>query len=318
MPSQHPLMDPLRIDRSAQLRNKIDPATCHAIVVRDGALLVRDGRLVEREPGNHPDAAFTVYLGRDGDKDLVALVPDDEWAARTGMNASREHADAIAPKPAEASAAWVGDGEEMVGLRDAIHLFAGAGEAGEREHELAATAVAITTWHTNHPRCAKCGEPTRVTTGGWVRRCDNDERDHYPRTDAAIIVAITDAEDRLLMAHASYWSPGRFSHLAGYVEPGESFEQAVHREVYEEASLKVHDLVYVGSQPWPFPASIMVGFTARVDDPNFSLDDDEITEAHFVTRAQLAAHVADGSMIVAPKGSIARRMMDDWYGGPVV
>jgi NAD+ diphosphatase len=205
----------------------------------------------------------------------------------------------------------------MVGLREAIRRFVDGGEAGERDRELAATAIAITTWHANHPQCARCGELTQPTAGGWVRRCEKDQRDHYPRTDPAVIVAITDAEDRLLMAHASYWSAGRFSHLAGYVEPGESFEQAVHREVFEEASLKVRDLEYVGSQPWPFPASIMVGFTARTDDPKLGLDNDEITEATFVSRAELAAYVADGTMIVAPPGSIARRMMEDWYGGPL-
>lgn len=311
-------MDPLLVDRSATRRDGSDPATCHAIVVRDGAVLVSGDRLVERAPGNHPDHSLAVYLGRDGDRDLVALVPTDASGDdRVTQGGAASHADTI-PPAADASAAvsFAQPGERLVGLRDAIRIFAEASDAG-RQHELAATAVAITTWHANHPRCAKCGQTTRPTSGGWVRHCDVDERDHYPRTDAAVIVAITDTDDRLLMAHASYWSAGRFSHLAGYVEPGESFEQAVHREVAEEASLHVRDLAYVGSQPWPFPASIMVGFTARTDNPNFSLDDDEITQAQFVSRAELAAHVADGTMIVAPPGSIARRMMEDWYGGPL-
>jgi len=309
VPSHHPLMDPLTVDRSAILRKSLVPASCHAIIVRDGAVLVRDGRLVERVPGEHPEASLSVYLGRDGDRDLVALVPTEASAAK---------GDAATNGSDDSAAGATTGGEQMMGLRDAIRVFLDAGEPGARDSELASTAVAITTWHTNHQRCALCGEPTRPTSGGWVRRCDSDERDHYPRTDPAVIVAITDTQDRLLMAHASYWSAGRFSHLAGYVEPGESFEQAVHREVFEEASLKVRDLEYVGSQPWPFPASIMVGFTARTDDPRFLLDDDEITEARFVSRAELAALVADGTMIVAPAGSIARRMMEDWYGGPLV
>lgn len=319
MPPLHPLTNPLLVDRSAHLRDATDPADCHAIVVSDGAVLMKDGRLAELPPGSHPEHTLAVYLGRDGDRDLVALVPAVASADGPVARPVPAHADSQ-DKRADASAGLkeVGEGEAMVRLRDAIHLFAAAGEAGERERELAATAVAITTWHGNHPRCSVCGEATRPTSGGWVRRCDRDERDHYPRTDPAVIVAITDADDRLLMAHASYWSPLRFSHLAGYVEPGESFEQAVHREVFEEAALRVHDLEYVGSQPWPFPASIMVGFTARVDDPGFCLDNDEIDEAHFVSRAQLAANVANGTMIVAPAGSIARRMLDDWYGGPVV
>lgn len=281
------------VDRTAHRRDQVDPAACYAIVVQGGRLLVRGERLVELAPGDHPDSALSVYLGTDGGRDLVALVPTDANFTPASV-----------------------DGE-MTGLREAIRLFAEAGQAGARERELASTAVAITTWHANHSRCAVCGDETRPTSGGWVRRCDRDERDHYPRTDPAVIVAITDADDRLLMAHASYWSPHRFSHLAGYVEPGESFEQAAHREVFEEASLTVRDLEYVGSQPWPFPASIMVGFTARTDDPEFKLDDDEITEAHFVSRAELATYVADATMVIAPSGSIARRMMEDWYGGPL-
>ena len=304
-------MGPLLVDRNATQRDSIEPASCHAIIVRDGAVLMRDGRLVERVPGNHPTSTLSVYLGRDGDKHLVALVPSDvATGAATHVDAADGWADTT---PSELLTA----GESMVGLREAIHLFAAQGTEGERQREVAATAVAITTWHANHQHCAVCGAATRPTLGGWVRRCDVDERDHYPRTDPAVIVAITDADDRLLMAHASYWSAHRFSHLAGYVEPGESFEQAVHREIAEEASLTVRDVTYVGSQPWPFPASIMVGFTARVDDPHFTLDEDEITEAMFVTRAELAGHVAAGTMIVAPRGSIARRMMEDWYGGPV-
>jgi NAD+ diphosphatase len=286
-------MDPLIVDRAGHLRAKKDPAAAFAVVVHDGKLLVQGDRLVELEPGSHPASALTVYLGREGDRDLVALVPEEPELL-----------------PASGESQWMG-------LRDALRLFANASETGDRDRELGSTAVAIATWHANHPRCSVCGDPTVPTSGGWVRHCERDDRDHYPRTDPAVIVAITDADDRLLMAHASYWPAGRFSHLAGYVEPGESFEQAAHREVFEEASLKIHGLEYAGSQPWPFPASIMVGFTARTDDPQFTLDDDEITEAHFVSRAELVQRMADGTMIAAPSGSIARRMMEDWYGGPL-
>ncbi|MEX0914132.1 MAG: NAD(+) diphosphatase, partial [Demequina sp.] len=208
-------------------------------------------------------------------------------------------------------------GEQMTGLRDFMRDSAVHGSDGRRDSELASTAVAIATWHANHPRCAVCGETTEPVMGGWVRRCGPCERDHYPRTDPAVIVAITDDEDRLLMAHASYWSPRRYSHLAGYVEPGESFEQAVHREVFEEAGLRVRDLQYLGSQPWPFPASVMVGFRAQVEDPAITVDGDEITDARFFSRAELAAAVADGTLVLAPVGSIARRMIEQWYGGEV-
>lgn len=268
-------------------------AHADAVVVRDGALLAADGRLIEVSPAERPQASLVAYLGQEGGRDLVAVVPVDPTfgADDDGIGAER-----------------------MVGLRDLLRAFAARGEDGARDRELAATAVAIATWHANHPRCPMCGDPTVPAMGGWVRRCERDQRDHYPRTDPAVIVAITDPDDRLLMAHASYWTVRRFSHLAGYVEPGESLEQAVHREVAEEAGLVVSELAYAGSQPWPFPASVMVGFRARVEDPTLALDDVEITEARFVTRDELESLVADGEMILAPHGSIARRLIEEWHG----
>jgi NAD+ diphosphatase len=289
-----PLAEPLLVDRAAHRRDE-DMSTAMAVVVREGALLSSDGRLVQVAPHERPEADLTVYLGQDAGRDLVAVVPTQPL---------RDADDGLGT-------------ERMVSLRDLFASFASMGEDGARQREIAATAVAIATWHANHPRCSVCGDPTRPIKGGWVRHCDRDDREHYPRTDPAVIVALTDPEDRLLLAHASYWSPRRFSHLAGYVEPGESLEQAVHREVAEEAGLTVRDLVYEGSQPWPFPASVMVGYRARVDDPTLHLDDDEITEARWVTREELGALVADGHVVLAPRGSIARRLLDQWHGAPV-
>lgn len=290
------LTGPLLVDRSAERRDSADLAALDSIVVRDGSVLALDGRLVLVAPADQPLASLRVYLGREAGKDIAALVPVD--------SAFGTDHDGIG-------------GERMVGLRELIGALALRGAEGARDHELAATAVAITTWHANHPRCAVCGDVTEPRKGGWIRFCDRDQKEHYPRTDPAVIVAITDADDRLLLAHASYWSSRRFSHLAGYVEPGESLEQAVHREVYEEARLVLSDLAYVASQPWPFPASVMVGFTAHVENPEFVLDQDEISEAMFVSRDEVVALVADGTIILAPHGSIARRLIEDWFGGPV-
>ncbi|MFW7413694.1 NAD(+) diphosphatase [Demequina sp. SO4-18] len=280
---------PLIIDRASERREQVDMATADAVVVKDGAVLAVDGDLVELAAGQRPAHGLQIYLGRERERDLVAIVPDslDEVAV---------------------------PGARMTPLRELLGLFAARGLDGARDRELATTAVAISLWHASHPRCARCGNPTEPRMGGWVRRCEADGQDHYPRTDPAVIVAITDGDDRLLMAHASHWSENRYSHLAGYVEPGESLEQAAHREVAEESGLRLRDLTYAGSQPWPFPASVMVGFRARVDDPAFVLDDDEISAAMWVTRAELDARVADGTLVLAPAGSIARRLLEEWYG----
>ncbi|MGC4175592.1 NAD(+) diphosphatase [Demequina sp.] len=285
------LTDPLIVDRAAERRD-LDMAHADAVVVRDGAVLAADGRLVELPPAERPEASLTLYLGRDGDRDLVAVVPAD---ATFGVSDD-----------------GIGS-ERLVGLRDLLRAFSERTDAdAARDRELASTAVAIATWHANHPRCSLCGAVTEPVHGGWVRRCDADSREHYPRTDPAVIVAITDPDDRLLIAHASYWSARRYSHLAGYVEPGESLEQAARREVGEEAGLSLASLAYVASQPWPFPASVMVGFKAMVEDTELRLDQDEITDARWVTREELPALVAEGNVILPPGGSIARWMLDDW------
>jgi len=283
-----PLAEPLLVDRAAHRRSE-DMSHAHAVVASAGTVWFEDGAVVRVPPAQRPHAELTVYLGLHGEQDLVAVVPADEWTPPTGR---------------------------MLGLRDLLAATAARGTQGDADRELASTATAITTWHANHPRCAFCGDPTVPTQGGWVRRCERDDRDHYPRTDPAVIVAITDPDDRILLAHASYWSARRFSHLAGYVEPGESLEQAVHREVMEEAGLTVAGLTYAGSQPWPFPASVMVGYRAHVNDPALNLDQTEIDEARWVTRQELAALVVDGHILLAPPGSIARRMLDDWHGDP--
>jgi len=290
------LTEPLLVDRAAERRDSVDLAAADAVVVRDGSLLAMDGQLALLAPTDQPPASLRVYLGVDAGRDVVALVPEDpSFGTDT---------DGIG-------------GESMTPLRSFLGQVSRRGRDGARDRELAATAVALTTWHANHPVCSVCGDPTQPIRGGWVRWCERDHKEHYPRTDPAVIIAITDPDDRLLLAHASYWSPRRFSHLAGYVEPGESLEQAAHREVFEEAQLVLRDLTYVASQPWPFPASIMVGFTATVDSPHFVLDQDEISEAMFVSREEIVGRVADGTVILAPHGSIARRMLEDWYGGPL-
>lgn len=288
--NRHLLLDePLLIDRAGDNRDHVDLDAAVAVVVQDGGLLAVEGALVELEPSARPAHDLQVYLGRDGERDLVAIVPS-------------ETTDAGVPHAG------------MTSLRALLALTTDRGAAGARTREIATTAVAIAAWHASHLHCARCGAPTESRSGGWVRHCAVCQKDHYPRTDPAVIVAITDRHDRMLMAHASHWSANRYSHLAGYLEPGESLEQAAHREVAEESGLRLVNLEYAGSQPWPFPASVMVGFRARVNDPGFVLDDDEITDAMWVSRADLDTRVADGTLVLAPPGSIARRLLEEWYG----
>lgn len=187
----------------------------------------------------------------------------------------------------------------------------------DRDAGLASTAVGLAAWHPRHPRCPRCGAPTVPVLGGWVRRCTVDGSDHYPRTDPAVIMAVTDDEDRLLLGHAPQWPERRFSTLAGYVEPGESLEAAVRREVGEEVGIEIGDVTYQGSQPWPFPASLMLAFTARARSTTVRVDGVELTEARWFTRTELAEAVRSGAVLLPTHTSVARALIHDWFGGPV-
>ncbi len=197
------------------------------------------------------------------------------------------------------------------GLRDVGHRLS------PLEVEAFMTAQGLASWHATHPRCPRCGARTDPALAGWVRRCRADGSDHYPRTDPAVIMAVIDAHDRLLLARSPAWPANRRSVLAGFVEPGERLEAAVAREVAEEVGVTVRDVRYVGSQPWPFPASLMLGFTARTDDEQLAIDDSEIVTAQWYTREQLRVAVADGSLGLPGPLSIARRLIEGWFGEPL-
>ncbi|MPQ99851.1 NAD(+) diphosphatase [Modestobacter sp. I12A-02628] len=193
------------------------------------------------------------------------------------------------------------------GLRDI------GADLGDRDAGLLAQAVGIVEWHERNRFSPATGAATVVEQGGWVQRDPVGGGQVFPRTDPAVIMLVHDG-DRCVLGRQAVWPPGRFSILAGFVEPGESAEAAVVREVAEEVGLRVTDVRYVSSQPWPFPQSLMLGFTARVEgDRTLRVDEDEIEEARWFTREELAA--GRGPQALPPPVSIARFIIDRWVAG---
>jgi NAD+ diphosphatase len=184
-----------------------------------------------------------------------------------------------------------------------------------RDIGLSVHAQGLANWHKKHPRCSQCGAATSVISGGSVRRCLIDESEHYPRTDSAIIVLVKDDQDRVLLGRQKVWPKNRFSTFAGFVEPGESFEHCVVREVAEEAGVKLNKINYLGSQPWPFPSSLMIAFEAVTENPlDARPDGDEIEEIRWFTRAEMKQAIIDASLILPLDISVARQMINGWYG----
>lgn len=192
------------------------------------------------------------------------------------------------------------------------------------ESAMLAQARALSQWHASHKFCAKCGGKTESREGGHVRVCLNADcaTSHFPRTDPAVIMLVTNG-DRCLLAHRAGNAQPMYSTLAGFVEPAESLEEAVAREVLEEVGLRVHDVRYQSSQPWPFPAQLMLGFRAETKDESFRLQEDEISDARWFTRDELRRVLAaeetgepvlfDGAEVrMARSISIARRLVVEW------
>jgi NAD+ diphosphatase len=184
-----------------------------------------------------------------------------------------------------------------------------------QEGSLLAYARGMTYWHRRHRYCGVCGSPTSVTKAGHERTCVNEDcgATHFPRTDPAVIMLVAHG-DHCLLGRGAHFPRGMHSTLAGFVEPGESFEDAVAREVYEEVRVRVTDVQYHSSQPWPFPASVMIGFRAVAESMNFEVNKEELESAQWYSRAELQADrlPQDGSFFLPRKDSIARRLIEDW------
>jgi NAD+ diphosphatase len=187
-------------------------------------------------------------------------------------------------------------------------------DLGDLDAGLLAQAIGILEWHERNRFSPLSGRPTTIERAGWVQRDPETGTEHFPRTDPAVIMLVHDGGDRVVLGRQAVWPPGRFSILAGFVEPGESAEAAVAREVAEEVGLQVTDVRYVTSQPWPFPQSLMLGFVARADgSAPLELDPDEIEEARWFTRDELRD--GNGPKALPPPVSIARHILDRWMAG---
>lgn len=259
-----------------------------------GKALIREEKLVLEPAGPEGFGDEPVYLGR--------TLEDGQVPAG---------ADVVMVTLAEPDPEMESSGARWAGLRD-VAVTLGSLDAG-----LFVEACAVANWHATHTHCPRCGAPTRMEQGGWVRRCSEDGSQHFPRTDPAIIVAITDPQDRILLGRAAAWPGNRYSTLAGFVEPGESLEAAVIREVAEESAVVVRNPQYLGSQPWPFPCSLMLGFCAEADGTEPRADGVEMADVRWFTRRELTDAVASGELSIPSSISIARNLIDRWYGGPV-
>lgn len=283
-----------RADRrtEAGLRNRLikDPQTQVVCVDPSGSILVdAEGRLAQlpfKQRRNLP-ATAVAYLGElDGVSWLAT------WQAEL-------------PKQA---------GHAVVTMQEAAQSLTPA------EVELALPALALAAWHSECRFCGRCGAPTYPEQAGWVQACEHGHLT-FPRTDPAVIMPVTTPDnERLLLAHGARWQPGRFSVLAGFVEAGESAEQAVVREVAEEAGLVVEHVEALGSQSWPFPRSLMLAYRARLapESTTIRVDGEEVTQARFFTRAELQDAVSSGEITLPSRFSIARRLIEGWWGGELL
>jgi NAD+ diphosphatase len=260
---------------------RADPAS-RAVVAADGAVLVKGDALALVPLGRvGPLASEPLLLGLEGGRALFAV------------DAEGLHPAALAPA-------------ELVGVRDIAPRLA------QSDGGLLAYAIALLNWHRRHRFCSVCGSPSEVGEAGLVRVCPACGTLHHPRTDPVVIMLVTDG-DRALLGRQASWPAGRYSALAGYVEPGESLEDAVAREVREETGVEVAGPRYASSQPWPFPSSLMLGFTAGYAGGEPAARDGELEDARWFSRAELEdASAGRGGVLLPPPFAIARRLIEGW------
>ncbi|BBC72317.1 NADH pyrophosphatase [Altererythrobacter sp. B11] len=247
----------------------------------------------------------------------------------------------LAPAAEAGTLRWVplaeaGEGAELVflGLMDGVPRFAAVPQEGDPDpayaHQKSWAAMALlgavdlaiygaarslADWHARHRFCARCGHETHPAKGGWQRDCPACGAQHFPRVDPVAIMLV-EHDGCLLLGRQPRFPPRRFSALAGFVEPGESVEEAVAREVFEEAGVRLRDVRYIASQPWPFPSQLMIGCIGRADDPTLALDREELEDARWFTREEIERAMAPGSdgasFLPPPPQAIAHTMLRWW------
>ncbi|MGY2081598.1 NAD(+) diphosphatase [Modestobacter sp. SYSU DS0657] len=284
-----PLLSRTAHDRGHLSRLLPDPAQGRPVRV----LLVDDQRAAPvRDAGGRPELVY----------DERPTMP--EGAIYLGEADGVPYAALRTPRPAALDGRQV---DRWAGLREV------GGELGDLDAGLLAQAVGIIEWHERNRFSPMTGARTTIERAGWVQRDPENGREVFPRTDPAVIMLVHDGGDRCVLGRQAVWPAGRFSILAGFVEPGESAEAAVAREVAEEVGIRVTDVRYVSSQPWPFPQSLMLGYVARAVDTELRIDHDEIEEARWFSRDELRS--GSGPQALPPRVSIARHIIDRWVAG---
>jgi NAD+ diphosphatase len=298
------------LDRAAHLRR--DAEWIAARLSDPGSRVVPfwRGRCLVRWEG---ERAVAVQLALSEIGGLEEGLASPEAAVLLGLAEDRAHfaldLSAFEEDEARRRLGRLGTSGELVDLKSVGSVLAG------EEAALLAYVRGLLHWHARHGFCGVCGAPTVSRDSGHVRRCTGCGADHFPRTDAAVIMLVTDG-DRCLLGRQSAWPEGVYSTLAGFLEPGESLEEAVAREVWEEAGIQIADAAYHSSQPWPFPASIMLGFTARAVTTAIRLHDGELADARWFGRAELADR-ATRPIKLPSRHSIAYRLIKDWLAGEI-
>jgi NAD+ diphosphatase len=224
-------------------------------------------------------------------------------------------------RPAASSELFLGfqDGLPRFSATEQPHANARAafdtiGALNEDEAPLFAAALSLAWWHSRHRFCANCGAGTEIERGGWSRICAQCSAQHFPRVDPVVIM-LAEHEGRLLLGRQPQYPPGRYSALAGFLEPGESIEAAVARELHEEAGIEIAEVTYTASQPWPFPSSLMIGCHARALGAELTIDTTELDDARWFTREEIEAALAgepEASFQPPPRFAIARTLLERW------